>query len=250
MNHKFKIILFLLLNLVTSNYLQAKPLVFGHRGFRGKYTENSLQAFKQAVSLGVDGVELDVWVCKTGELVVFHDRTLERLTSGKGNIFDKTFNELRALKLPNNEQIPTLSEVLAQIKHACVVNIELKGPNTAKSVAQVIQTFIQKHGWHKQDFMVSSFNHPELIKFHKLMPQIPFGPIIDGLMLGKAKFAQAMGADYLVINFEYASQALVHDAHKRKLKIYAYTVNDSVDIANMQKLKLDGIISDYPNLVL
>lgn len=250
MLRKLKLVLILFMYAGVGSFLQAKCLVFGHRGFGGKYTENSLQAFKQAVSLGVDGVELDVWVCKTGELVVFHDRTLERLTKGQGNVFDKTFSELRALKLPNNEQIPTLSEVLAQIKYACVVNIELKGPNTAIPVAQVIKDFINNHGWQNKDFMVSSFNHPELIKFHKLMPQIHFGPITDGLMMGQAKFAQDMGANYLVINFEYASQGLVHDAHKRKLKIYAYTVNDPVDIASMQKLKLDGIISDYPNLVL
>ena len=69
-----------------------KALVFAHRGFSGKFTENSPEAFRAAVELGVDGVELDVWICKTGEPVVFHDRQLERVTNGAGNIYDKTFN--------------------------------------------------------------------------------------------------------------------------------------------------------------
>jgi len=238
----------------ASRAVQAKKatnniLVFGHRGFAGKYQENSLQAFEQAAKLGVDGVELDVWVCKTGELVVYHDRTLERLTSVLGKISDYTFSDLRKLKLPNGSQIPTLIEVLDRVNHRCIVNIELKGPNTALPTAQVIREYLKK-GWRAQDFMVSSFMHPELQKFHSLMPSIPFGPLTDGIMLNYSKTAQEMGANYLVMNFEYANLDLVQDAHKHGLKLFVYTVDDSKDIAQMQDLGVDGIISNYPNLVI
>lgn len=249
--------LFLIFSMFVLSFVQVyaapvipkKVLTIGHRGFAGKYTENSLQAFEQASKLGVDGVELDVWVCKTGELVVFHDRTLERLTSGTGKISDYTFADLRKLRLPNGSPIPTLSEVLAVIGHKCVVNIELKGPDTAVPTAQVIRTYLKK-GWRAQDFMVSSFNHPELQKFHSLMPQIPFGPLTDGVMLGYSKIAQDMQAHYLVINFEYATKDLVQDAHNHGLKLFVYTVDDLKDIVEMKKLGADGIISNLPNLVM
>ncbi len=226
-----------------------KILTIGHRGFAGKYMENSLQGFRQAVRLGVDAVELDVWVCKTGELMVFHDRTLERLTKGTGNIADQTFTQLRKLKLPNGELIPTLQECLTQINHKCSVNIELKGPNTAAPTAKIIQIFLNQ-GWQAKDFMVSSFNHPELQKFHNMMPQIPFGPITDGVMVGYAKLAQDLGAHYIVVNFEYVTPAFVSDAHARHIKLFTYTVNDQADIAQMKKLGVDGIISNFPNLVI
>jgi glycerophosphoryl diester phosphodiesterase len=229
-----------------SNHLPTTILTIGHRGFAGKYTENSLQAFEQAVNLGVDGVELDVWVCKTGELVVFHDRTLERLTSGVGKISDYTFSDLRKLKLPNGSQIPTLNEVLQVVNHKCMVNIELKGPDTAAPVANLISEYLKK-GWHAKDFMVSSFMHPELQKFHKLMPLIPFGPLTDGVMLNYSQVAQNIGAQYLIINFEYATKALVQDAHAHGLKLLVYTVDDLKDIAHVKALGVDGIISNFPN---
>src|SRR3990167_6259327 len=103
-------------------YQSNQILAIGHRGFAGKYQENSLQAFDQASKLGVDGVELDVWVCKTGELVVYHDRMLERLTHVSAKISDQTFAQLRKLKLPNGAKIPTLNEVLQIVNRKCIVN--------------------------------------------------------------------------------------------------------------------------------
>jgi len=232
--------------------LQAKKndqtLVFAHRGFSGKFTENSLQAFQQAVNLGVDGVELDVWVCKTGELVVFHDRELARVTNGKGKIIDQTFDELRALKLTNGQKIPTLLEVLTQINRQCIVNIELKGPGTAIPTANVLKDFISKYGWQNQDFIITSFNHPELQKFHKVMPKIPFGPLQEGLLLNAVHYAHKMGAGYLSLNFEYVNAKLIRHAHRLGLKVLVYTVNDKLEITAMKKLGVDGIISNFPDL--
>lgn len=239
--------------LIVLNYfmtsLAGQPLVFAHRGFSGKFTENSLQAFQEAVKLGVDGVELDVWVCKTGELVVFHDRDLERVTNGKGKITDKTFKELRALKLINGQTIATLQEVLTQIDRKCVVNIELKGPDTAIPTANLLKDFMLKFGWSKNDFIVTSFNHPELQKFHKILSSIPFGPLQDGLLLNYPQYAHKMGASYIVLNFEYVNKKLIKQAHKLGLKVLVYTVNNLDDIIAMKKIGLDGIISNFPDII-
>ena len=226
----------------------AKTLVFAHRGFSGKFTENSLEAFQAAVQVGVDGVELDVWVCQTGELVVFHDRQLERLTNGVGNIYDKTFTELRALKLLNGQKIPTLSECLALIDRKCIVNIELKGPDTAIPTAQVITNFMQTSGWHASDLIVTSFNHPELQKFHNLMPAIPFGPLLEGLLLDSISYAQNLGASHLSLDFEYVTPSFVQQAHQIGLKILVYTVNDQVDVEFMLSCGVDGLITNFPTL--
>lgn len=73
--------------------------IIGHRGAMGYKPENTLSSFEKALRLGVDGIELDVWVCQSGELVVFHDETLDRITNGSGNVFDKTLSELKQLKV-------------------------------------------------------------------------------------------------------------------------------------------------------
>lgn len=227
-----------------------KPWMIGHRGFAGKFVENSLEGFKAAIALGVDAVELDVWKCKTGELVVFHDRDLDRMMGNAGRIDEKTFIEIRALKLSNGEQIPTLEECLRLINRKAVVNIELKGPDTAMPTAQIINEFIKNAGWSNNSFIVTSFNHIELAKFHQLMPEIPFGPIIYSLMVDGAKYAQALGANYLVTDFEHVNKELVSDLHQLGIKILIYTVNSQDDILAMKRLGVDGIISDRPDLAL
>ena len=128
---KFKILFSLLLVFTSQNY---SFLIIGHRGACGYEPENTLVSFARAVNMGVDMIELDVYACKTGELVVHHDDTVDRMTNGHGNVIDMSFAELRSLKVAGIEQIPTLSEVIDLIDHKVPIDIELKGPGTAKPI--------------------------------------------------------------------------------------------------------------------
>lgn len=102
--------------------------VAAHRGWRSKYPENTMAAFRAAVELGVDQIETDVRVTKDGELVLIHDAAVDRTTNGSGLVCDMTFAELRALDAGNGEQIPTLTELLELVKdHPTItLDIELK----------------------------------------------------------------------------------------------------------------------------
>ena len=87
-------------------------LKIGHRGAMGYEPENTLASFGRAVGLGVDMVEMDVHVCRTGEVVVIHDVSVDRTTDGKGDVSGKSFKDLRKLDAGNGQRIPTLEEVL------------------------------------------------------------------------------------------------------------------------------------------
>src|SRR6056297_2287931 len=102
-------------------------LKIGHRGAMGYEPENTLRSFKKAIELNVDMVELDVYVCSSGELVVIHDDKVDKTTNGKGYVSEKSFDELRKLDAGMGEKIPTLQEVLDLIDKRAKVNIELKG---------------------------------------------------------------------------------------------------------------------------
>ena len=105
-------------------------LVIGHRGARGHVAENTLASIEKAMELGVDGVEIDVFRCATGELVVFHDKTLEKLTDGLGYIEQMTLDSIKQFRVLGKEPIPTLNEVMDLIDGKIQLNIELKGnPN-------------------------------------------------------------------------------------------------------------------------
>lgn len=121
-------------------------LISGHRGACGYKPENTLSSFKTALDMNVDMIELDVYVCKTGELVVIHDDQVDRTTNGHGNVLDMTFDQLRNLVVEGIEQIPTLQEVIELLNGKVILNIELKGPDTAQSIAKLLQQYLKKGG--------------------------------------------------------------------------------------------------------
>jgi glycerophosphoryl diester phosphodiesterase len=102
--------------------------VAAHRGWRNKYPENTIEAFKAALTLDVDQLETDVRATKDGELVLIHDATVDRTTNGKGRVCDLTLAELRELDAGNGNKIPTLIELMELVKdHPTItLDVELK----------------------------------------------------------------------------------------------------------------------------
>ncbi len=219
----------------------------GHRGAMGYAPENTLKSFKKALELNVDAVELDVYVCKSGELVVLHDNKVDRTTNGKGYIAEKTLDELKTLDAGGGEKIPLLSEVFDIIDKQVKINIELKGISTAKPVYELIENYVKNKSWKYDDFIISSFNHYELKKFKELNPNIKIGALIAGIPIGFAEFAKKINADSVNLCIEFINQEFVDDAHKRGLKVYVQTVNDLDDIKRMKNLNVDGIFSNFPD---
>ncbi|WP_426369823.1 glycerophosphodiester phosphodiesterase [Pseudocolwellia sp. HL-MZ7] len=221
-------------------------LKIGHRGAMGHEPENTILSFRKALALNVDAVELDVYVCKTGELVVIHDDKVDRTTNGKGYTEDKTFAELRALDAGKGELVPTLEEVLDVIDKKAIINVELKGKDTAIATSQVIKDYIKTKGWAESDFMVSSFDHRELNKFKQYYPEISIGALIEGVPLTYCECAIQLQADSVNLSLDFINQDFVNDAHDKGLKVYVWTVNEYDDIVKVKALGVDGIFSNFP----
>jgi len=222
-------------------------IIIGHRGACGYEPENTIRSFKRALQDGVSMIELDVYVCASGELVVMHDDTIDRTTNGKGAVAALTLEQLRAVDAGRGERVPLLSEVFDAINRQAVINIELKGSGTAKPVAQLIEQYVKK-GWEYSDFVVSSFDHYAVLEFHAICPQVKTGAILEGIPVGLAEFAERAHAHYAVLYYETITRELVDDAHKRGIQVLAYTVN-RVDLAKkLQAIGVDGIFTNYPNI--
>ena len=226
--------------------MNKKLFRIGHRGAMGHEPENTIKSFKKALALGVDAIELDVYVCKTGELIVMHDDKVDRTTNGSGYTEDKTFAQLRALDAGKGELIPTLEEVLDVIDKRVVVNIELKGNHTALATCNVIREYINNRGWSESNFMVSSFDHHELNKFKELFPEIFIGALVDGIPLSYSDCAVELNAQSINLCLDFINQDFVNHAHKNGLKVYVWTVNDHDDIEKMKALNVDGIFCNFP----
>ena len=226
-------------------------LSIGHRGAKGYVAENTYESISKAIELGVDGIEIDVFKCASGELVLFHDEDLKKLTGESGLIENLTIKELEQFLVLGKYKIPTLEEVLKKLEEPIFVNIELKGSNTAKATSKIIQFFVKNTSWGLENFIVSSFNWIELEQLRLINENIPIGVLVgkstsinEAIEFGKKINAQAIHPNYALLD-----DITVKKIKKNGFKIYTWTVNNIDDINFMKKLKVDGIISDFPDKI-
>ena len=222
-------------------------LKIGHRGAKGHVAENTLESIQKALDLGVDGIEIDVHLCASGELVVFHDFTLDRITNGTGEVKKLSILELKKLKIESQYLIPTLEEVLDLINKKCFLNIELKGRNTALKTCEVIQNYIQNKNWSYEDFLVSSFQIRELEAIFHMDKKIPLGVLTKANIDEAIEIAQTINAVAIHPNYALLTPDNIKRAQDKNYKVYTWTVNDDKTIQRMKSYGVDGIISDVPD---
>ncbi len=221
-------------------------LKIGHRGASGYAPENTLKSFQLAIDMGVDGIELDIQRCASGELVVFHDDTLQRLTGAPGYIEETTLANLRKLRVKGAEPIPTLEETLRFIDQRVTLFIEIKSEEAGSIAGAFMESFVAS-GLRYADFYLISFNHVILKRIRAVHPRIKTGAIIVSLPASLAAFGQECGATSINPAIAYITPELVEDARQRKLEIFAWTCNSARDIARAKALGVDGIMGDYPD---
>jgi len=229
--------------------MSKKVFRIGHRGAKGYVAENTIASVKKALSQNVDGIEIEEHKCASGELVVFHDFTLDRLTNGSGEISKFTHNELKKLKVEGEFKIPTLNEVLDVIDKQCLVNVELKGKETPLESAIIIEEYVKHHNWKYDDFIVSSFQFDLLSKVFKANKNIPIGVLTDVSIEEAIVFAKTVNAVAIHPDYTMLTKANVKSMHEEKFKVYTWTVNKPKTIKRIESYNVNGIISDFPDRV-
>lgn len=219
--------------------------IFAHRGVSGHFPENTLTAIQAALDCGADGIEIDVYALGE-ELVVIHDRELNRTTNGAGVLEDYSLAELLLLDAGSGEKIPTLWQVLNLVQNRCVLNIELKGHDTAKLlVTQLDKARTELHtDW--STLLISSFHHPLLQQIKKLAPELAIGALTASIPLQYSAFAAELGAVSVNCDRAFIDEAMVQDAKKRGLKVFVYTVNNEREARRLQQMGVDGIFCNFP----
>jgi len=222
----------------------------GHRGAMGYEPENTLISFKKAIELGADMIELDVRLCKSGELVVMHDSSVDRMTNGHGSVEGMTLSELKGLQMQKGERIPTLTEVLDFVDKRVKVNIELKGKRTAWPVSRMIDRYVEEKGWKYDDFMVSSFRHNELWKMRFLSWDIKIGALSEVVPpVEFFSFVKAINAYSVNVPIDRIDKKFVEKAHKSKLKVFVYTANKPEELNKAKDINVDYICSNFPDKI-
>ncbi|MEP0133735.1 MAG: glycerophosphodiester phosphodiesterase family protein [Eudoraea sp.] len=224
-------------------------LTIGHRGAMGHETENTIASIEKALDLNVDMIEIDVFRITSGEIVVFHDEKIDRLTNGSGEIESLDLEALKNLTVVGNHKIPLLSEVLDVINHKVPLNIELKGPGTSEGVIHIINTYMENEGWALDDFLISSFNWEELEHMRRINKDIEIAVLTEDNPLDAISIANDLNAVAINPNYLSLTKKNVSEIKSRGFKIFTWTVNDTEQISNMRKLGVDGIFTNYPERV-
>ncbi|HEY9731008.1 MAG TPA: glycerophosphodiester phosphodiesterase [Drouetiella sp.] len=244
------------------------PQVVAHRGGRVWAPENTLAAFKKSVDLGADGIELDIHRCKTGELIVIHDESVDRTTDGSGLVKDMTLAQLRELsagakwapasqlrKLSagityssefKKEKLPLLTEVFDLVKGKLLINIEIKNaPIDYPGIEDDLIVLLKKYP-HPDKIMVSSFDHDVIHRFHEKAPQYKCAILSDCILSDIGSYAKAVGADNWNPGFGDFRGDAAQRAHAAGLKVNVWTVNTPEDWKSAIAMPVDGIITDDP----
>ena len=226
-------------------------LVVGHRGAMGHVLENTLESVEKALELGVDGIEVDVFKTITGEIVVFHDPQLNRLSNSDAFIEKITLDSIKKIELKGGYKIPTLEEVIDLIPKNIFLNIELKGLNTAYSTNEIIEEKIRKNNLTSNNFIISSFRWDELEKFRSVNKKVPIAILVDSLnkIDNAILLAKKINANSLNPNKNFLTKSVVKKIKNKNLKVFPYTVNNYLNIKKMKSYEVDGIITDYPERI-
>ena len=228
-------------------------LVYAHRGGRKWAPENTMSAFRKSLEHGADGIELDVQRCSSGELVVFHDHTLERTTNGVGQLSDCSLDELRRLSAGawfdqefEEERIPTLQEVLNLVDGQVLLNVEIKNmPVYYENIEDDVIEMLEGYS-HQDRIIISSFDNRLVKRIHQRKPEWNFATLMVGIPADLVEHCHQIGAKYWHPEFESILPDALEEARAAGISTNCWTVNDERDWVRVLKDGVDGIITDDP----
>ena len=217
----------------------------------GHVLENTIESVQKAIELNVDGIEIDVFKSKTGELVVYHDPFLSRLSNSNAFIEQISLDSIKKIELIGGYFIPTLKEIVDIIPEKIFLNIELKGQDTAFETNKIIINYLNTYNFPVSKFIISSFRWDELKKIRSFNKDIPIAILVDSLhkIDDAIKLAKQINAVALNPNKEFITKEIVNKIQSKNIKVYPYTINTPRNIRKMRSMGVDAIITDYPERI-
>jgi len=240
------IFLWISLNANAQVWKEGKPLYIAHRGARALVDENTIEALKKAIEIGVDAVEFDIQRTKDGVYVLLHDSTVNRTTNGKGKIAEMELAEFKKLKTKSGYTLPTLEETLAFLKETevgIILDIKVKDPNCISE----IHSLAEKYGLVERSVFESSY--PKVAKaIEEFKPEL-LSAIYPPWPPSAYHYAKKYNLDCVSLFYPFANSWEVERAKKAGFKVVVWTVNKPKLIKRFEeKRKVDGIMTDDPRL--
>ncbi|HEY6077686.1 MAG TPA: glycerophosphodiester phosphodiesterase family protein [Polyangiaceae bacterium] len=237
------------------------PLVLGHRGARHAAPENTHAAFELARQEGAQGVELDVRLARTGEVLVLHDVTLERVTGGqdKRALEQLSLAEALSADVGRGERVPLLGDVLDwAAAHELLVNVEVKSDvRRRRELVHGVAGLLTRHAWAPHGVLISSFDPRFVWALARSLPRVPTAFLFHtsspmaraAALVGAATFSR-MGAKAVHPEHALVTPQRMQAWRSRQALVGTWTVNDEQRARELSALGVDYIVSDRPGAIL
>jgi len=232
--------------------------VFAHRGFSGKYPENTMLAFQKAAEVGSDGIELDVHLSKDRKLVIIHDELLQRTCGREGLVSDYTLKELMAIQAGKtkddryNTPIPSFEEYCAfAAKNKLITNIEIKTNRCwYQDIERIAVDMVKAFGLEDR-VIVSSFNWLSVVRVKQLAPELPCALLYEDQRVQHLPLqAKDLGIQFIHPDFRLLDEEAVLECKEQGIGLNVWTINDESRMFQLIKWKVSGVISNVPDLCL
>lgn len=248
------------------------PLVIAHQGGDGVWPGETMLAYQNAVDLGVDVLEMDIYITKDGELILMHDETVDRTTDGTGEIESMTLTDLKKLDAAydwspdegktfpyrgQGIQVATLEEIF-QAFPEMRMTIEIKKTNS--SMAKPFCDLIREYNM-QDKVLVASFHDERLQEFRAECPEVATSSAKNETTVFVLLTKAFLGGFYSPIFYSLQvpeesggitvmTPAFVRAAHARNLAVEPWTINDEETMRKFIEWGVDGIITDRPDILM
>jgi len=226
-----------------------EALYIAHRGEKRLAPENTIAAGRLAVEQGATGLEVDIRLCGSDELVLFHDKTLQRHFGKRNFIFRTPLSQLQQHTFHSdlytqNDRIPTLSEFLEEFRGTVPLNLDAKtfGSNNNTFVEKLCREIDRLNM--KDQVWISAFNPLFLQLLKKQRPDIRIGFLFRNLAFLVRNFDLLFKAEAWHPHHSVISDSFVRLARKKKKMLYVWTVNDPLMVQAFEKYNIEGFITD------
>ncbi len=240
-------------NISSLTGIVTRTQITAHRGFSYAAPENTMYAFEYAVESGADYIELDVQLTADEQVVVFHDKEINRVTDGTGKLSDYTYAELQEFSAGckfrktedfSDARIPLLSEVFDTVGGEILYNVEIKDNGNTKLTTQKTVELIEEYGLENSCY-ITSFSYNILKEVKRINPRIKTGLIANTAAV--TSFARLKSIDALSLNHIFVNSAVVNEAHRNGKRVFVWTVDGTSDMQKMISLGVDNIITNRPD---
>ena len=215
-------------------YIPENILSIAHRGYSAKYKGNTWPAFKNVKNKGFDMIEIDIQLCKSGEIVIYHDLFLKNQ-----RIINLTLKEIKKMK----KSIITLKEFFEYFdSNSQAVYLDMKGND---KLAHRLFCFLKTYAINLKNIICCSFNKKHIDYLKLKLPEIKVGLITTNKLAPEDLESLTQNIQYLILDWTVLDRDMIEYCHKKEINVFTYTMKDIDAFNYIKDFDVDGIISNY-----